>query len=104
MFLTHNTDAVLLQSEQVARFTFKNDFSRCLGVFDWTYKELVLAEKVREYNSENNCRESSADESFPSLFWTQFDQRCFSEEKAKHVSHYIVAHDHHYGNNEPNQS
>lgn len=45
----------------------------------------------------------SSYESFPSLFWRQFYQRCAPEKESKHVWHHIAANNHRNGNQEPSK-
>lgn len=101
---TYNANAIFLRSEQVARFTVKHNLSSRFRVFDWANEELVLAQEVREDDSEDNRSESTSDETFPGLLRAELDQRSLAEEEAEHVSHYIVANNHHDRNDEPNHS
>lgn len=101
---TYNANAIFLRSEQVARLTVKHNLSSRFGVFDGTNEELVLAQEVREDDSEDNRRKSTTDETFPGLLRAELDQGSLAEEEAEHVSHYIVANNHHDRNDEPNHS
>lgn len=91
-------------SEQVARFTVKHDLPSRFGVFDGANEELVLAQEVREDDSEDDRSESAADETFPGLLRAELDQGGLTEEEAEHVSHNVVANNHHDRNDEPNHS
>lgn len=101
---TYNSDAVFLWPEQIAGFAVQHDFSGGFRILDGADKKLVLAQEVRENDTEDDSCEATADEAFPSLLRTQLDERRFSEEESEHVGHDVVANNHHHGDNEPNHT
>lgn len=101
---TYNSDPVFLWPEQVAGLAVQNDFPGGFRVLDGADKELVLAQEVREDDAEDDRREAAANEAFPGLLRTQLDERRFSEEESEHVSHDVVADNHHHRDNEPNHA
>ena len=104
ILLTHHANSIFLRPEQITRLTIQQNLSSSLRVFNRTHEELILAEEIRENDTENHRGKSAADETFPSFFRAQLDQRSFSEEESEHISHNIIADYHHDGNNEPNHS
>jgi len=75
-----------------------------LVVGEGTEKVLVLEENLREQDSEDERRDESADEAFPSLLWRELDEGSFAEEKSKDVSHNIVENNDRDGEEKPNEA
>lgn len=101
---TYNSDPVFLWPEQVARLAFQNNFSFGFRILDGADEELVLAQEVREHDTEDDRREAAANKAFPGLLRAQLDERRLSEEESEHVRHDVVADDHHHRDNKPNHA
>lgn len=101
---TYDSDSVFLRPEQVAGLAVQDNFAGGFRIFDGANKELVLAQKVREHDAEDDSGETAANEAFPSLLRAQLNERSFSEEESEHVSHDVVANNHHHRDDEPNHA
>jgi hypothetical protein len=101
---THDSHAILLRSEQVARLAVQQNLSSGFGILDGANEILIAAEEVGEDDAKDDGCEAATDETFPGLLWAQLDQWSFTEEEAEHVGHDVVADDHHDGDDEPDHA
>ena len=90
-----------LRSEESAWFTHHRHPLQLGAVLDGAHEVWVLAHDVGQTQAHEHGRDSSANETFPSLLGTQLNQWCSAHEEAKHVGHDIVDDNHHYRHDEP---
>ena len=62
-----------------------------------------LTHEVCKTEAHHNGCQSTSDEAFPSLLWTQLDQWSAAHREAKHVGHDVVDDHHHDGHDEPDE-
>ena len=75
-----------------------------VSLTDGADHEVALAQEVAETDADEDGGDAAADEPLPRLLGAELDEPRLAHEEAEHVGHDVVDHDHHDGQNVPDEA
>ena len=75
-----------------------------MSLTDGADHNVALTHEVADPDADEDGGDAAADESLPCLLGAELDEPRLAHEEAEHVGHDVVYHDHHDGQNVPDEA